>query len=355
MLVRLAIRPRLVLTGQHPGLRPADYGMPDLPAVELGCRGVADPNVHAGLVARSIRPALEGTRLVVAQGDTSSALGGALAAAQAGVAVAHVESGLRSHDRLNPWPEEEFRIAIDAVATLLFAPTQLNSANLRREGLAGQVIVTGNTGIDALFGLLPLLSPRTPGEGKRRILVTCHRRESWGEALEDIASSLVAIGRRKDVAITMVLHPNPRVADEMRRLLRRTPNIEMRPPCGHLEMLQRMRDSDLILSDSGGMQEEAPALGIPLLILRDRTERPEGLASGSAVLVGRNAERIVAAVEMLLDSEAALEAMSTPTFPYGDGLASERIAAAIEDWLSEIRPFEPRLPSPPSETAPGGQ
>jgi UDP-N-acetylglucosamine 2-epimerase (non-hydrolysing) len=289
------------------------------------------------------------------QGDTSSALGGTLGAAQAGIAVAHVEAGLRSHDRLNPWPEEEFRIAIDNAATLLFAPTELNAANLHREKARGTILVTGNTGIDPLVGLLPLLSPRFSGDGRKRLLVTCHRRESWNDALVDIASSLAVIGRRGDVAITFVLHPNPRVAGEMVRLLGRAPNLELRPPCGHLQMLQLMRDSDLILSDSGGMQEEAPALGIPLLILRERTERPEGIASGNAILVGRNADRIQAAVERLLDTDGALDAMSRPALPYGDGRASQRISEEIVLWLSNeapsIRPAEPLSPSLPSATA----
>jgi UDP-N-acetylglucosamine 2-epimerase (non-hydrolysing) len=133
----------------------------------------------------------------------------------------------------------------------------------------------------------------------------------------------------------MVLHPNPRVAGEMRRLLDGRPNIELRNPCGHVEMLQLMQCSDLVLSDSGGMQEEAPAFGLPLLVLRDRTERPEGIASGNAILVGRNPERIRGALEALLANEKWLGAMRRPSLPYGDGRASERIAAAIERWLPQ--------------------
>jgi len=317
---------RLVLTGQHPDLRPGDYGMPVIPVLDLGCAGLPDPNAHANLVARRITDAIADAEVVVVQGDTSSALGGAMGAVEAGIAVAHVEAGLRSHDRLNPWPEEDFRISIDRAASLLFAPTDLNAANLRREELRGAVSVTGNTGIDALIGLLPMLRIRRSSDGKRRLLVTCHRRESWTTALGNIASCLTAIGRRNDVAITFVLHPNPRVAGEMVRLLSRAPNLHLRPPCRHVEMLQLMRNSDLIMSDSGGMQEEAPALGVPLLILRDRTERPEGIASGNAILVGRNGERIRAVTETLLDTQGALQAMSRPSFPYGDGNASSLIA-----------------------------
>ena len=320
--------------------------MPELPLIELACPGLPDPNAFAGLVARKAGALLRDARLVVVQGDTSSALGGALGAAQAGIPVAHVEAGLRSHDPLNPWPEEEFRIAIDGASSLLFAPTELNAANLRREGSTGRVHVTGNTGIDALMTLVPGMRPRPPATPSRRLLVTCHRRESWGEGLDAIASSLIAIGRRADVAISLVLHPNPAVAAEMRRLLGHVQNIALCDPCGHREMLQRMRDSDLILSDSGGMQEEAPALGVPLLILRDRTERPEGIASGNAVLAGRDAGRIRSLVERLLDDEESLAAMARTALPYGDGFASERIASVIERWLGEgLSSDEPRSPS----------
>lgn len=310
------------------------FDLAGFPAAELGCAGQADPHRHVAQVARSIGPAIDGAKLVVVQGDTSSALGGALGADMAGVPVAHVEAGLRSHDRANPWPEEDFRIAIDAEADLLFAPTQLNAANLRREGARGQVMVTGNTGIDALLQRIPLL-PK-PGErsgDSHRLLVTCHRRESWGEGLHAIAGCLREIASRGNVSITMVLHPNPAVAIEMRRLLGGCANIALREPCAHVEMLRLMRESDLILSDSGGVQEEAPALGVPLLVLRDRTERPEGIISGNALLVGRDPAEILATVDRLFDDAAALAAMRQPAFPYGDGRSSWRIAAAIEDWL----------------------
>ncbi len=338
-----------MLTGQHPNLRADDYGMPELPTVDLGCRGMPDPFAHLKLVARGIGPAIADVALVVVQGDTSSSLGGALGAAQLGMTVAHVEAGLRSHDRRNPWPEEDFRIAIDGVSSLLFAPTELNAANLRREAVRGAIHVTGNTGIDALVDRMPLLPPVQKSDRKRKILVTCHRRESWGEALVGIATCLVELGHRGDVEIELVLHPNPAVAGEMRRLLSFAPNIHLSAPCGHMEMLERMQRSDLILSDSGGMQEEAPALGVPLLILRDRTERPEGIASGNAILVGRDPERIRDVVETLLANEALLRSMRRPALPYGDGRAADRIASIIENWL---RRDEPRSPSRPSETGP---
>jgi UDP-N-acetylglucosamine 2-epimerase (non-hydrolysing) len=323
--------------------------MPALATTELGCSGQSDPFAHAERVARTIGEAIAGSSLVVVQGDTSSAFGSALGAAQRGIPVAHVEAGLRSHDRSNPWPEEDFRIAIDRLSDLLFAPTPLNAANLQRERSTGAIHVTGNTGIDALLERTPLLRAAPEKCGARRLLVTCHRRESWGQGLAGIAACLVALARRADVAVDMVLHPNPRVADEMRRLLGRRPNVALLDPCGHVEMLRRMQGSDLILSDSGGMQEEAPALGIPLLILRDRTERPEGIASGNAILVGRKPERILSIVEMLFENEGALRSMRRPSLPYGDGRASDRIAAVIE---TSLRRDEPRSPSLPSATGP---
>ena len=330
--------------------------MPELPVIALECLGQPDPHVHAGQVARAIAPVLDGSELVVVQGDTSSALGGALGAQLAQVPVAHVEAGLRSHDRLNPWPEEDFRVAIDAAADLLFAPTRLSASNLRREKVGGLVRVTGNTGIDALLERIPMLRSPSKRGAKRRLLVTCHRRESWGEGLEAIASCLRSIARRPDVWISLVLHPNPSVTQAMRRLVEQTPNIELSEPCAHIEMLERMRDSDLILSDSGGMQEEAPALGISLLILRDRTERPEAIASGNMLLVSRDPDLIENAVARLLDDPAALSAMRRPSYPYGDGRASQRIADEIVSWLRRgVRPAEPRSPSLRSMTVPVAQ
>lgn len=321
--------------------------MPRVPTIELRCSGSPDPNLFAGAVARRIVPALETAQMVVVQGDTSSALGGAVGGSLAGLPVAHVEAGLRSHDRMNPWPEEDFRIAIDRLSSLLFAPTELSAANLRREGVGGLVRVTGNTGVDALLECIPKLrtSPSAAGRG-RHILVTCHRRESWGEGLEAIASCLKAIVALGDLAITMILHPNPRVASKMRRLLAGVPGIELCDPCGHLEMLERMSESCLILSDSGGIQEEAPTLGIPLLILRDRTERPECIASGNAILVGREPNTILQTVERLLGDPRALCAMRWPSFPFGEGRASQRIAEEIDGWLAGgVRPDGLRSPS----------
>lgn len=327
--------PRLVFTGQHWGLDAWQFGLGAHAATRLECRGEPDPHAYVRKVAAALRPIVaKGPDLVVVQGDTSSALAGALSAFAAGVPVSHVEAGLRSHDQRHPWPEESYRTAIDAQADLLFAPTEAAVANLASEHVPGEVHLTGNTGIDALLAAEARLAPqalREGGEG-HRLLVTCHRRESWGEGLKAIAEALVELARRGS-RIDVILHPNPRVAAMINALLGGKPGIELIEPCSHAELIERMRSSDLVLSDSGGIQEEAPALGVPLLVLRERTERPEGIAEGNALLVGTKPERIVEEATRLLGDPVARAGMSCRSFLYGDGRAAIRIAGVIEDWL----------------------
>lgn len=290
-------------------------------------------------VTAALLPLLrEGPDLLVVQGDTSSALGAALAGSTAGIPIAHVEAGLRTHDPLLPWPEEEYRTAIDAEADLLFAPTERAAQNLHAEHVGGAVHVTGNSGIDALLGVASRLPPPTLHDrGVPRLLVTCHRRESWGGGLKSIAAALVDLASDGSARIEVVLHPNAFVADSMRRLLGHVPGISLVGPFDHAGLVQRMRDAHLVLSDSGGIQEEAPALGVPLLVLRDKTERPEGLATGNMRLVGTSTAQIVEEARCLLADPLARAAMSRPSFPYGDGRSGPRIAAIIEDWLESRR------------------
>ena len=274
--------------------------------------------------------------LLVVQGGTSSALGAALAGFMAGVPVAHVEAGLRTHDPSQPWPEEGYRIAVDAQADLLFAPTDHAAKNIARESAPGEIHVTGNTGIDALLARVAMLPmPRPKDRSLSKILVTCHRRESWGDGLTEIASALVILASDPKVHIDFVLHPNPNVANRMADLLDRRSNIVLRKPCSHAALIGLMREADIILSDSGGIQEEAPALGVPLLVLRDKTERPEGLETGNMRLVGTAAENILSETRFLLSDPATLAAMAKPAFPYGDGQAAPRIAAVIAQWLAK--------------------
>ena len=312
-----------------------------MPRERLDCVGLDDPIEHAALVAASVTPLLRRgmADLIIVQGDTSSALGGADAAVDLGLPVAHVEAGLRSFDRAMPWPEEDNRIAIDAMSDLLFAPTEGAATNLRHEGVAGEIHVTGNTGIDALQATLATLPPAVP---RRRdagapleLLVTCHRRENWGEGLEAIAAAVNELAREGSARSEVILHPNPRIADLMHRMFAGQPGIRLSLPAIHRTMVVAMRAADLILSDSGGVQEEAPALGVPLLVLRERTERPEAVASGNAILVGASTARILAEVRRLAADRSLLERMALPAFPFGDGHAAPRIAGHIRQWLIE--------------------
>jgi UDP-N-acetylglucosamine 2-epimerase (non-hydrolysing) len=287
------------------------------------------------IVASAMMRHVAAADLVVVQGDTSSAYGGALAAFRAGVAVAHVEAGLRSHDPKLPWPEEEYRTAIDARADLLFAPTELAAANLKAEAVSGAIFVTGNTGIDAVLRAKAALPPPLLHDGGLpRLLVTCHRRESWGAGLRQVAAALRILAANGCARITVILPPNAHVAALLQQLLGDVPAVQLHPPCSHPELLAMMCDCDLMLSDSGGVQEEAPALGVPLLVLRDKTERPEALATGNMRLVGTDTRRIIDEVRRLLVDAHARARMMQPSFPYGDGRAGERIAAHIERWLA---------------------
>lgn len=327
--------PSLVVTGQHPSLEPGDFGLGGFVAERLHCPGQEDPHRHVQSVAGAIQSRLPADLLVV-QGDTSTALGAALAGFTASVPVAHVEAGLRTHDPLLPWPEEEYRTAIDAGADLLFAPTGTSAANLVAEKIAGEVHVTGNTSIDAVLAAEMDLTPRSIRNGTDPVLlVTCHRRESWGVGLDSIAAAVVDLADR--ALVQFVLHPNPHVDAQMRRLLDGRQSIALLDPCGHRALLALIRDADLVLSDSGGIQEEAPVFGVPLLVLREKTERPEGIASGCARLVGTSTDRIVGEARRLLDNPSELAAMRRPSLPYGDGHAGPRIAAIIDDWLERRR------------------
>lgn len=336
-LAQRGLPPALILTGQHPLVDLGDFGLHDFACVRLGCPGEDDPDSHVRTVAAAVTPLLRNPpRLMVVQGDTSSALGGALAGFAAQVPVAHVEAGLRTHDSALPWPEEDYRAAIDARAELLFAPTDLSAQNLRQERVPGAIHVTGNTGIDALLSVETRLPPPMLRErGLPLILVTCHRRESWGDGMASIAGALLELS--DEARIDFVLHPNPRVAEAMRGMLGQRPNVALIEPCSHRDLVLRMRDADLIFSDSGGMQEEAPALGVPLLVLRAKTERPEGIASGNMLLVGSDRGRIVNEARRLLGDPRAYAAMSRRALPYGDGLASGRIAEVIAQRLGERR------------------
>lgn len=232
-------------------------------------------------------------------------------------------------------------MAIDGDAELLFAPTELSAANLRRERVRGQIHVTGNSGIDAVMVARQEVATPVRDGGIPRLLVTCHRRENWDDGLDGVAAALRAIASNGLARAEVILHPNPSLARRVRDMLSGQFNIAFRPPCGHSDTVSAMLGADLVLSDSGGIQEEATALGVPLLVLRDKTERPEAIACGNIELVGTDPGRIVAAVRRRLDRCGA----AAPTLPFGDGRAGERIAAIIAEWLTERAEGVP-TPSP---------
>ena len=329
--------PLIVLTGQHAQLDPAAFGLGAYPLLRLHCAAKGDPRLHADAVANALAPALLGASrpdLLIVQGDTSSALGGALAATAAGIPLAHVEAGLRSHDLAMPWPEEGNRVDIDRLSHLMFAATEENAANLVQEGVTGEVHVTGNTAIDALFDILATLPAKHIAHGLPRLLVTCHRRENWGAAFTPIGLALLELARLPSLRIEFVLHSNPAMAASAKLLLGGHPRITLLPPLEHHDMVKAIRSAHILLSDSGGIQEEAPALGIPLLVLRSTTERPEGVHSGNSLLVGNDRGTIVHHVSRLLSDDAAYRAMAMPTLPFGDGKSAPRIAALCEQWLT---------------------
>ena len=278
---------------------------------------------------------------VVVQGDTATAMVGALAAYYRKVPVAHVEAGLRSGDIHHPWPEEVNRRIVAPIADLHFAPTQTAAAALLAENIdRARIHVTGNTVIDALHATRarlaadPSLARGLDGiaarfAGRRIVLVTTHRRENFGAGLDNIARALARIAERDDVAILFPVHPNPAVAAAMARVPGAQANIARIDPLDYPHFIRALGMCHIALTDSGGVQEEAPALAKPVLVMRETTERPEGVTAGTARLIGTDAERIVAEVTTLLDDDAAYAAMARAHNPFGDGHASARIARII--------------------------
>lgn len=279
--------------------------------------------------------------LVLVHGDTTTAFAAALAAFYARVPVGHVEAGLRSHDTEQPFPEEYNRVAIDAVARLLFAPTELSAANLRSENPRERAIhVTGNTGIDALLHVAGRLRGDELAElgvslapERRLILVTGHRRESFGSGFEGICEALARLAARGDVDIVYPVHLNPQVQQPVQARLAGRPHLHLIPPVDYVRMVALMKRAHLILTDSGGVQEEGPALAKPVLVMREVTERPEALETGVTTLVGTDPDRIESEVARLLDDEAHYRSRARAVFPFGDGKAAERIADICAEFV----------------------
>lgn len=285
-------------------------------------------------ILEHLAPVMEAVQpdIVFVQGDTTTAFAASLSAFYHGCSVAHIEAGLRSGNRLSPFPEEVNRILTGHMASWHFAPTSGAAAHLLKEGITENVFVTGNSVIDALLSGIEILKHKTLPhpilipEGKRLILVTGHRRESFGAPFEAICLALKRIADTyPDVHILYPVHLNPHVQEPVYRLLGDTPNIQL---CGNLsypELLQVLSDCYLVLTDSGGIQEEAPALGKPVLVMREVTERQEGIDSGTAKLVGTDGDVIYAEACILLDNNEAYMRMAKATNPYGDGTTAKQI------------------------------
>ena len=349
---RPGIRVRTCVTAQHRGLLDQVLTIADLvPDVDLN---LMEPGQGLDRLTARLLVALGETMdterpdMVVVQGDTATAMTGALAAYYRRIPVAHVEAGLRSGDIYHPWPEEVNRRIVAPIAALHFAPTQTSADALKRETIDPETIeVTGNTVIDALhwtqdrIAADPSLASGLDDVaarlgGKRIVLVTTHRRENFGGGMEAIARAVARIAERDDVGALFPVHPNPEVGPVMDRVIGDHPAIVRIPPLDYPHFVRALGMCELVLTDSGGVQEEAPALGKPVLVMRETTERPEGVAAGTAKLVGTDEERIVSEVFTLLDDRSAYSAMARAHNPFGDGHAAARIAANIEERIGNV-------------------
>ncbi|MBX4755755.1 MULTISPECIES: non-hydrolyzing UDP-N-acetylglucosamine 2-epimerase [Klebsiella] len=298
-------------------------------------------------ILEGLKPVLESFKpdVVLVHGDTTTTMAASLAAFYQRIPVGHVEAGLRTGDLSSPWPEEGNRTLTGHLATYHFAPTETSRQNLLRENIAdNRIAVTGNTVIDALFWvrdrvlsdetLRNELTQRYPflANGKKMILVTGHRRESFGRGFEQICHALAEIAANNpDVQIVYPVHLNPNVSEPVKRILGHVENVMLIEPQDYLPFVWLMNRAWLILTDSGGIQEEAPSLGKPVLVMRDMTERPEAVSAGTVCLVGTDSQRIVNEVTRLLQDESAYQAMSRAHNPYGDGQACHRILSALKN------------------------
>ncbi len=336
---------RVIVTAQHRGLLDQVLEIAGIkPDVDLD---VMTPNQTLdGLTAKLIVDLgqafdAEKPDRIVVHGDTLTTMVASLAAYYRKIPVAHVEAGLRSGDIYHPWPEEVNRRVVACVADMNFAPTRTAADALLRENRdAASIHVTGNTVIDALLATreriaaMPALAAGLDElaerfAGKRIIAVTSHRRENFGGGMEAIARSIADIAARPDIAVIFPVHPNPNVRPIMEGVLGGLPNVAMIEPLDYPHFVRLLDLCHLVLTDSGGVQEEAPSLGKPVLVMRETTERPEGVAAGTAKLVGTDRGRIVHEVLSLLDDKSAYRAMARAHNPFGDGLASQRIAAIV--------------------------
>ena len=359
-----ALEPVVVVTGQH---REMLAQVLDLFGIEPDHDlGLCAPRQTLTQITTGALAGLEGALdaerpdAVLVQGDTTTTFAGALAAFYRQLPVFHLEAGLRTHDLASPFPEEANRQLTTRLASLHLAPTLGNKANLVAEGVAPErIAVTGNTVIDALLDAVA----RSDGYGdpelagldddpRRVVLVTAHRRESWGEGHAAVGRAVAEIARTEpDVLFVLPVHRNPVVREALLPLLTGLDNVRIVEPLAYGGLVRLMARSHLILTDSGGIQEEGPSLGKPVLVLRDTTERPEAVVAGTVRLVGTDEDSIVGATRTLLHDDLAYASMANAVNPYGDGRAAERTVAAIEHYygLGEApEEFAPPLEAPPA-------
>jgi UDP-N-acetylglucosamine 2-epimerase (non-hydrolysing) len=336
------LQPFVISTGQQRELVRQAFASVGLePDVDLD---LMRPNQGLALLTGRVLEAVNGVLAAnpcvacLVHGDTTSALSGALAAFYARLPIGHVEAGLRTYDFDRPWPEEMNRRLIDPLCRWCFAPTSLSGENLRREGIpSAHIHQTGNTVIDALLDCRARQqsTARPAATAERMVLVTGHRRESFGDGFIKICEALRAlVEARPEVRVIYPVHLNPNVREPVYRLLGNHPRIQLQEPVDYEAFVALMDSSHFILTDSGGVQEEAPSLGKPVLVMRDTTERPEGIDAGTCVLVGTDPARILAESLRLLNEPEEYARRSSLRNPYGDGQASARIAAILEKDLS---------------------
>lgn len=340
-----------VVTGQHREMLDQVndvFGIVPDHDLDIMSHGQTLGQIFARVMSR-LDPILEARRpdAVIVQGDTSTSTAAALAAFYRQIPVVHLEAGLRSGDIMSPFPEEANRKITSQIASLHLAPTLRSLANLVAEGVQLEnIVVTGNTVIDALYLAVerrtafadPALE-RVAASGRRIVLVTTHRRENWGDAMEGVGRALARIARRfPDAEIVLPVHRNPVVRDAVLPHLAGLGNATVTEPLGYGEFTHLLSLSTLVLTDSGGLQEEAPSLGKPVLVMRDNTERPEAVEAGTARLIGTAEERVVAEVTRLLTNDAAYAAMAQAVNPYGDGRSAGRVLDATARMLAPVLP-----------------
>lgn len=325
---------KVCVTGQHKEML---YQVLDVFGVkpDIDLQLMRPNQTLGGLTSRAIAAideylAAEKPDIVMVQGDTTTVLAGALAAFYHHIPVAHVEAGLRTGNMLSPWPEEANRVLTTRLAKWHFCPTENNKKNLLDERVdPDDIYVTGNTVIDAL--MIAREKVTKTNDGKRRVLITGHRRENFGDGFEHICTAIKKLAEEfKDVEFIYPVHLNPNVQEPVKRILKGLDNVKLIEPQSYLPFVGLMNDAYLILTDSGGVQEEAPSLGKPVLVMRDTTERPEAVTAGTVKLVGTNAEDIYREAKKLLSDEAAYKQMAAATNPYGDGKAVERIVEILK-------------------------